>query len=141
MPRQDRWTIAHAEEDGMALLFRYRNEIPVKDPAGFPYVLSIVWEYDGDQNLGMPADETLAQMERLEDSLDSIDDRDALLMVVVTGNNRREWIWYVDDTSKYMSLLNQALRGKPKFPIDFSASEDPAWLTYLSIREAMPNAT
>jgi len=137
MPRQDRWAIAHAEEDGMPILFRYRNESPVKETAQFPFLVSILWIYDGDATTGMPDNQVLGEMERFEDALDSIDDSGAgFLMVAVTGNNRREWIWYTDDTMHFMARLNAALRGRPKFPLDLSASEDPAWLTYLAIRDA-----
>ncbi|HEY8132536.1 MAG TPA: DUF695 domain-containing protein [Thermoanaerobaculia bacterium] len=137
MPQQDRWAIAHAEEDGMPILFRYRNQAPVKDTTQFPFLVSILWIYEGDADTGMPGNEVLREMERFEDALDSIDDSSAgFLMVAVTGNDRREWIWYTSDTNRFMALLNAALKGRPKFPLDLSASEDPAWLTYLTIRES-----
>src|SRR5438270_10907530 len=137
MSRDDRWAVAEAEEDGMPLLFRHRQNLPVKNSEQFPYLISILWVYDRKRQSGMPDDETLAQMDRVEDALDPIDQSgDAFLMVAVTGNNRREWIWYTDDKARYMQLVHQALPKKTKFPLDFSASEDPAWLTYLSIREA-----
>jgi hypothetical protein len=137
MTQQDRWAIAHAEEDGMPILFRYRNESPVKDTAELPFLVSILWIYDGDATTGMPDNQVLGEMERFEDALDSIDGSGAgFLMVAVTGNDRREWIWYTSDPNRFMSFLNAALKGRPKFPLDLSASEDPAWLTYLTIREA-----
>ena|SRR5438094_6333980 len=137
MFEDDRWAVAQAEEDGLPLLFRYRQNVPVKDTTRFPYLISILWNYDGNKEGGMPDDATLAEMDRVEDALDPIDQSgEAFLMVAVTGNNRREWIWYTDDKAKYMSLVNRALPKNTKFPLDFSASEDPAWTTYLSIREA-----
>jgi hypothetical protein len=137
MSREDRWAIAHAEEDGTPVLFRFRSDLPVKDTANFPYLVSILWHYDGTRNGGMPDDRTLAQMNRIEDALDPIDESgEAFLMIVVTGNNRREWIWYTHDRDRYMALVNRAMPRQPKFPVDFATSEDPTWLTYLSIREA-----
>src|SRR5882672_3374519 len=128
MPPRDRWAIAHAEEDGMPLLFRYRNELPVKDTAQCPFLVSMLWIYDGEATTGMPDNEVLGQMERFEDVLDSIDNSAAgFLMVAVTGNNRREWIWYTANTARFMALLNNAMQGRPKFPLDLSASEDPGW--------------
>ncbi len=129
--------MSHAEEDGMPVLFRYRSDSPVKDTARFPYLVSILWQYDGSRNGGMPDDQTLGQMNRVEDALDPIDDSgEAFLMVAVTGNNRREWIWYTNDRDRYMALANRAIPRHPKFPIDFATSEDPSWLTYQSIRDA-----
>ncbi len=137
MAEQDRWAIAHAEEDGVPVLFRYRSDVPVKDTAEFPYLISILWRYDGAQNEGMPDDLTLAQMNRVEDALDAIDKSgEAFLMVAVTGNNRREWIWYTADRERYMGMVNRSMPRQPKFPLDFATSEDPSWDTYRIIRDS-----
>jgi hypothetical protein len=137
MAQKDRWAISHAEEDGVPVLFRYRNDLPVKDTTKFPYLVSILWQYDGSQNGGMPDEMTLAHINRVEDALDAIDaSGEAFLMVAVTGNNRREWIWYTDDRDRYMALVNRVMPKQARFPLDFATSEDPSWLTYLSIRDA-----
>jgi hypothetical protein len=137
MAQEDQWAILEAEEDGLPLLFRFRGNIPVADTTAFPFLISILWTYDGKRNEGMPDDSTLAMMDRVEDALDSIDDSgEAFLMVAVTGNNRREWIWYTNDRARYMALVNKVLPRQQKFPLDFATSEDPSWQTYRSIREA-----
>ena len=137
MAQDDQWAILEAEEDGAPLLFRFRAKIPVADTTAFPYLISIIWTYDGKRNEGMPDDGTLAMMDRVEDSLDWVDNSgQAFLMVAVTGNNRREWIWYTSDRQQYMALVNRALPRQPKFPLDFATSEDPSWETYRGIRDA-----
>jgi hypothetical protein len=137
MTREDQWAILEAEEDGAPLLFRFRSDIPVKETNDFPYLISILWIYDGKRNGGMPDDGTLAMMDRVEDALDWIDDSGAaFLMVAVTGNNRREWIWYASDREHYMAQVNRALPRQQKFPLDFATSEDPSWQTYRAIRDA-----
>jgi hypothetical protein len=137
MTHEDQWAILEAEEDGVPLLFRFRAEVPVADTTTFPYLISILWTYDGKKNEGMPDDGTLAMMDRVEDALDRIDNAgEAFLMVAVTGNNRREWIWYTHDRERYMALVNRALPRQQKFPLDFATSKDPMWQTYRAIREA-----
>jgi hypothetical protein len=137
MAQEDQWAILEAEEDGVPLLFRFRTNIPVADTNAFPFLISIMWIYDGKRNEGMPDDGTLAMMDRVEDALDWVDDSgEAFLMVVVTGNNRREWIWYTSDRQRYMALVNKAMPRQPKFPLDFATSEDAPWQTYRSIRDA-----
>ncbi|PYQ47170.1 MAG: hypothetical protein DMF59_19620 [Acidobacteria bacterium] len=137
MGEEDRWAMSHAEEDGQPVLLRFRSDLPVKETARFPFLISILWIYDGSKNGGMPDDRTLAMMDRVEDSLDWIDESgEAFLMVAVTGNNRREWIWYTNNRDRYMALVNRSLPRQTKFPIDFTTSEDPSWLTYKSIRSA-----
>ncbi len=117
MEQEEQWAILEAEEDGVPLLFRFRTAIPVGDTTAFPFLISILWTYDGKRNEGMHSGE-------------------AFLMVAVTGNNRREWIWYTDDRARYMALVNKALPRQTKFPLDFATSEDPSWQTYRSIRDA-----
>ena len=137
MGAEDRWAMSHAEEDGQPVLLRFRSDFPVKETARFPFLISILWIYDGSKNGGMPDDRTIAMMDRVEDSLDWIDESgEAFLMVAVTGNNRREWIWYTNNRERYMALVNRSLPRQTKFPIDFTTSEDPSWLTYKSIRDA-----
>jgi len=137
MDAEDRWAMSHAEEDGQPVLLRFRSGLPVKETTRFPFLISILWIYDGSKNGGMPDDRTLAMMDRVEDSLDWIDESgEAFLMVAVTGNNRREWIWYTNNRERYMALVNRSLPRQTKFPIDFTTSEDPSWLTYKSIRDA-----
>jgi hypothetical protein len=137
MAPDDRWAMCHAEEDGVPILFRFRADLPLQNTADYPFLISIVWPYDGSRNGGMPDDRTLALMDRLEDALDAIDaGGGAFLMIVMTGNNRREWIWYTDDRERYMALVNRALPRQPRFPIDFTTSEDPGWVTYRTIRDA-----
>jgi len=137
MGAEDRWAMSHAEEDGQPVLLRFRSDLPVKETARFPFLISILWIYDGSKNGGMPDDRTIAMMDRVEDSLDWIDESgEAFLMVAVTGNNRREWIWYTNNRERYMALVNRSLPRQTKFPIDFTTSEDPSWLTYKSIRDA-----
>lgn len=137
MASEEQWGILEAEEDGFPILFRFRSRIPVKQTTDFPYLISVLWIYDGDRNGGMPDDGTLVMMDRVEDALDSIDaSGEAFLMVAVTGNNRREWIWYTNDRERYMALVNRALPRDTKFPLDFATSEDPMWQTYRAIRDA-----
>jgi len=137
MAQHDQWAMLEAEEDGAPLLFRFRSSIPVRDTNEFPFLISILWIFDGDRNGGMPDDKTLAMMDRVEDALDAVDNSGAaFLMVVVTGNNRREWIWYTNSRERYMALVNRALPRQQKFPLDFATSEDPSWGTYRSIRDA-----
>lgn len=132
------WAIARGEEDGRPLLFRYRDKPPISDLTRFPYLISVLWQYQGDATGGMPDDDTLANMDDMEDAVLPIDGSDnAFLMAVITGNNHREWLWYAADAQTFSWVFNEALRGKPKFPLDLQATADPEWLTYLSIRESM----
>src|SRR2546428_13423505 len=94
MGEEDRWAMSHAEEDGQPVLLRFRSDLPVKETTRFPFLISILWIYDGSKNGGMPDDRTLAMMDRVEDSLDWIDESgEAFLLAAGARKNRRAWAW------------------------------------------------
>ncbi|HXI93345.1 MAG TPA: DUF695 domain-containing protein [Blastocatellia bacterium] len=51
--------------------------------------------------------------------------RDALL--VSTGEDLREWTYYVKSEAEFTARLNYALAGVPAFPIEIHAASDPDW--------------
>ena len=47
------------------------------------------------------------------------------LMLVITGNGSKEWIWYARDFDDWIGRLNAALSGHPVYPIDIEYQLDP----------------
>jgi hypothetical protein len=54
----------------------------------------------------------------------------ATLALVSTGDNLREWTYYVKSETEFMVRLNYALVGVPAFPIEIHAVSDPDWDMY-----------
>lgn len=90
--------------------------------ADLPHRVVILWRYETDLN-GMPdADANSAQI-ALEDALLPLDMNEmGRQMLVVTGNNRKEWLWYVKDFDSWIAQLNKRLTTSPAYPIDISHS-------------------
>ena len=122
---------ATGEEDGNPLIFRSLHSIPSGvEEADYPYLISIYWPYQS-QGKGMPNAETNDSQILFEDSLVHLDKLGiSHLMLVVTGNGRKEWHWYAADVEHWMQLFNKALTDQPVFPIDIENSKQPNWSLY-----------
>jgi hypothetical protein len=58
----------------------------------------------------------------------------------VTGKGACEWRFYSNDNHEFLALLNRALAGQPKYPIDVMHRLDPKWLEYRRLKppEGLP---
>jgi hypothetical protein len=125
----EQWSVAQAVRSGQPLLIRFRNQRPAgATSAEFPFLLSATWSYQANAH-GLPTAEELASMDRFEDALaSSLDEsQTAHLMVVLTGSGDRDWLWYAVSEEAAMSRVNQALKGHPRYPLQFSVQKDRAW--------------
>ncbi len=122
------WCVAQAERNGQPLLIRFRSQRPsgVK-PAAYPFLISATWSYQANE-LGMPGPEDMERMAQFEDALESVLEASpsAYLMVVLTGNSERDWLWYSREEAETMRQVNQALKGHKRYPVQFSVQQDPA---------------
>jgi hypothetical protein len=138
-PPEDNWTLARTEEDGKPVAFRYRSMVPTDvRTADYPYLINIYWRFDGSSNDGMPAPELYDRMARLEKMLDPIEGSGmGYLVLSITGNNRKEWIWYVADKQRYMASVNEVLSEVAEpFPVEFESSHDPNWESFTVLLHA-----
>ena len=134
MTGTDPWLIAQGEEDGLPLLFRMRELMPDGvEPEKYPHLVSILWQFDTSGS-GMPPDDVVDLMNEFEDRLDKLEGAAiGYMMVSITGNGRKEWLWYVADTDRFMKGVNRALSASAaRFPVDFQSTQDPTWETFRS---------
>ena len=71
-------------------------------------------------------------MDKFEDALASALEasQTAHLMVVLTGNGERDWLWYTCGEAEAMRQVNQALKGHKPYPVQFSVQQDGGWRAY-----------
>jgi hypothetical protein len=135
----DKWTVAQGEKNGRPLLIRYRNERPQGvEQSAFPFLLSATWTYQPNE-FGLPSAEEMETMDKFEDALVSglEGSRTAHLMVVLTGNGERDWLWYTRGEKQAMSQVNQSLKGHARYPgVQFSVQSDQAWQAYSQFESA-----
>lgn len=127
----------HQTED-RAIVFRFIKTFP----EGFsrseqPDRVILLWRYSSAN--GMPSRSEREQMDKLEDLLRPIVDRDriATLVLVSTGENFREWTYYAKKEAAFLARLNETLKGRPRFPIEIHAASDPSWSTYEQFRREL----
>lgn len=131
-PAHDPWTVAQGVKNGKPLLVRYRSEPPQEvDAVAFPFLLSATWTYQPNE-LGLPSSEEMALMDKFEDALASSleGSNTAHLMVILTGNSERDWLWYTSGEDEAMRQVNHALKGHKRYPVQFSVQQDRAWRAY-----------
>lgn len=123
---------AEGEEDGKPLIFRSLHTVPEDSiESDYPYLISIFWQYTPANDSGMPSAESNTSQIAFETALDDLDKSGTShLMLVVTGNGRKEWHWYVKDVEYWMDSFNTALTGQPVFPIEIENSYQPDWALY-----------
>ena len=129
---EDLWFGAEGEEDGKPVIFRGRQYIPngLVEP-GYPTRVSIYWPYIPVNDSGMPDEETTEAQYEMENALESLDSGEySYLMLVVTGNGRKEWHWYVSEVETWQARLNELLGEYPIFPISVEKSHEPDWALF-----------
>ena len=117
------------------IIFRYIKQFqPTFERAAYPNRIIITWRYDS--VTGMPVKAERERMERLEDLLGPVTEQAdlAALVLVSTGENLREWIYYAQSEDRFFEGLNKALATEPRFPIEIHAAKDAAWQTYEKFR-------
>lgn len=141
---QDPWLIAETDEDGLPMVYRVRQNIPSHvEISEFANLVCVVWEYDGKVANGMPSGEIAEQQAVFEDALDEFIEKggDSEHMVVVTGNGRKEWLWYVKDPEKWIEEFSDALSGHPPFPVEIEGYEAESWRAYNELKQILSESS
>ena len=122
-------------DNGRKIIFRYVEHLrPTFNKTSQPIRAIIVWKYLSED--GQPIAEDYERMMLLEDALESAfeTDRFGTLAIVSTGEDLREWTYYVRSEAEFMARLNYALAEKTAFPIEIHTASDPNWDVYEQFR-------
>jgi Family of unknown function (DUF695) len=125
------WAIAESVQKGRKTIFRYAETLsPSLTHASHPVQITIVWLYQSEND--QPVKEEYDRMVLLEEKLDLVIEQDcfAALALVATGEGSREWTYYAKSEDEFLSRLNSALAGMPRFPIEIHIEQDSDWTVY-----------
>ena len=91
---------------------------------GYPASVEIIWRFDGSRQDGMPSPEVGALMAECEDVLDALEDsRHGFLGMSITGNGRREWVWYAADPAVFSTRAQELVaESGNRFPVEVRRS-------------------
>ena len=113
--------IGKSYEDGLPVIWRFINEAPSDSKKrNLPWLTVISWKYDGTDNNGMPPEQVNERMIALEDALiEQIEKIDFCEHAFSrTGNNLKEFAYYISDRDLFIEKLNQALKTHHRYPIE-----------------------
>ena len=127
---EETWSVGETEVQGKTVVCKFMNEFPDKDIRNKMSWLTVIsWKYDGSTNNGMPPLEINKLMLKLESALEQIKGREKVYFDVYTqtGNNLKEFVFYISEREKFMLNFNDALKGHSVYPIEINFYEDSEW--------------
>jgi hypothetical protein len=122
--------------NGRPVIYAIVPELPSRErQQELPHLAVISWKYNGDANNGMPEPQTNERMQELERILCPLfeDKVDSVHAYNRTGDNLKEFTYHVGDPGKFMTMLNEALRPLPRFPIKITFVHDEDWSDFQDI--------
>ena len=116
------------------MLIRIRQNLrPLAGHPQLPHRLRIVWEYEPENDSGVPSSDELGRMRDCEELLVTAFEQDnqAILTHVLTCDGLRQWVFFSSDLQESAKRINNALPHDEPYPIELTAEPDPEWSEYL----------
>jgi hypothetical protein len=66
-------------------------------------------------------------MDALEDVINGLGPNTATLVFVDTGNNRRQWVYYVESAGSFVGAVRNLQSKASGVPLEFETAPDPSW--------------
>jgi len=134
MVEQLPWVLAEVKDEDFPVFFRFLRDVPKIRTSDYRCMISIFWSYPVTDNSGFPSEEINQAHLDIEEALNSLDDHeDSFYVAQITGNGRKEWIWYTKDVDIWWNKFIKALKRHPKYPLEIETSEEKDWETYRII--------
>jgi hypothetical protein len=142
IPDVELWATAISRNatTGRQIFWRYAKDLrPSFDRSTQPHRIIIVWKYASKS--GQPGPTDNGGMNRFEDALAGAlkGSHVATLALVSTGENLREWTYYVQSDDCFVERFDEAVQNLPPLPIEIHTAHDPTWSMYTKFRTDNPN--
>ena len=129
-------------ENDLPVIMKFVNELPnEKIIKKLPFLTVVSWEYDGNENNGMPPKEINERMIVLEEALESSMNKSDIFTHAYsrTGNNLKELVYYTTKQDDFMTMLNRTLEKHDVYPIEINFYEDKEWTDFQKILNDFKN--
>lgn len=133
---EEKGIIGRVYEDGIPVIYKFVNAMPSAEIRNQLQWLTVIsWKYDGGSNNGMPLSDENQRMIELEDSIEEKIENDIVLRHVYsrTGNNLKEFVYYIHDQNQFLEAFNKAVDGHPRYPIEINFYEDKVWEDFQNL--------
>ena len=127
---EDTWTVGKMNIKGKPVVYKFMSQLPdITIQKKLPWLTVISWKYDGSTNNGMPVSSENAQMIMLEDGLEEINGEESIYLsaYTATGNNLKEFVFYISDRDAFIDNLNKSLSSHSSYPIEINFYKDEEW--------------
>ncbi len=127
---EETWTVGQAKINNRVVVYKLTNDFPSEDIRNeLSWLTVISWKYDGSTRNGMPPVAINEKMIKLEDALETIKGKDALFKLVytATGNDLKEFVFYISERDIFTNAFNDALAGHERYPIGIVFYQDSNW--------------
>lgn len=120
------YTVLTGQENGNPVTYR-----AIYDPKDLkelcPHLVNIKWHFES-ANKGLPSKAENKRLTHFEDTLDKLETESfGVLAVVIVGNNRKEWNWFVKDIESWKARMHELLNCHNAYPIEFKEFKDDNW--------------
>ncbi|MCD8287416.1 MAG: DUF695 domain-containing protein [Porphyromonadaceae bacterium] len=137
------WFTAITESDsGAMIIVCGRDKVEAFRASGkLANRVEITWEYAPGNN-GMPTEEEARRMEKPQEALQQVMEKDklAILTGIYTGDGMRTWIFYTRHVPTFGERLNEALTPFEQLPIKIYTEKDPEWKEYSEMYSVRDDA-
>lgn len=130
----DTWAASDGRLDGKPMLIRIRQNLrPLAGHPQLPHRLRIVWEYEPENDSGVPSRDDLERMRECEDLLVRALEQgnNAVLTHVLTCDGLRQWVFFSSNLQESAERINASLPHDEPYPLELTAEPDPDWSEYL----------
>ena len=130
-----KWAVAEKEYYHHVLLIRFREFPPSFSKTKYPERLNIFWKMtEPDQN-GLPTDKEFERLEAFENRLVNAVEHDehSILVVVLTCNGEKEFVFHTHDVPGFMSRLTNMPQEVERYPITIQRNYDLDWTYFESV--------
>jgi len=138
---EDTWTVGQIKINGRPVIYKFLSQLP-DEKEKLNWLTVVAWKYDGSSNNGMPPKEINNSMIKLEDALEKIDGDGQIyeMAYTATGNNLKEFVYYISNQEEFMENFNNALSGHPRYPLAINFYEDSNWSDLSKLLEDFSSA-
>lgn len=141
MLANNRWVRASGSLNDKPISIQYRADWEaVQETDTLPVCVQIAWNAASvDDSTGFPSlsEQTaiLSFSEHLQRELEASEN--ALITMVITHDGINQWIIYCRDLETVRGRLNRIPLDDGLYPIEVVADEDPEWLTFTKVYQAI----
>ncbi|MEM1135492.1 MAG: DUF695 domain-containing protein [Bacteroidota bacterium] len=139
----DTWTVAEGDYENTPFILRFRpNLIDFIDTKEYRQRHTITCKYQSDDASLMPESEDFEYMGTIENHLVAALEGEliAVLAFIYTGQNHKEWHWYVKEIEKANRKIKAVSEKFNRLQLAIQIEDEPDWKAYNAILQEVAAA-